>query len=167
MEGEQRSDDHLARNEAGTVPVLELDDGEYLTESLPIMEFLEELYPQPVMIGATPEERARTRAFERHVDMCILMPITRIVHATRSPLGLPPSEEVAARERDRLAVTLPRVDARVGEGPFAMGDAPTIVDCTLFAALQFGEFFGVQLPGDCANLQAWYQRYKAHRAALS
>ena len=91
VEGEQRSDEHLARNEAGTVPVLELDDGEYLTESLPIMEYLEELYPQPVMIGVTPEERARTRAFERQVDTCVLMPITRIVHATRSPLGLPPS----------------------------------------------------------------------------
>ena len=52
--GEQLSPEHLARNPAGALPVLELDSGEYITESLPIMEYLEELHPDPVMIGREP-----------------------------------------------------------------------------------------------------------------
>ena len=44
--GEQRTPDHLARNPLGRLPVLELDDGSYLTESLAIIEYLEECYPE-------------------------------------------------------------------------------------------------------------------------
>ena len=51
--GEQRKPAHLARNQLGRLPVLELDDGTYLTESLAIIEYLEEISPEPPMIGRT------------------------------------------------------------------------------------------------------------------
>ncbi|MGB1140969.1 MAG: glutathione binding-like protein, partial [Halioglobus sp.] len=44
--------------------------------------------------------------------------------------------------------------------PFAAGDTPTIADCTLFAALQFGQFFGVDIPAECGNLQRWYTAFQ-------
>jgi glutathione S-transferase len=157
--GEQNSPEHLARNPRGALPVLELDDGEYLTESLPIIEYLEELYPEPVMIGATPLERARIRAFEREVEVGVFNPLARYVHATNSPLGLPARPEVAAAEWDRLQAALPRVDAKIGDAPFAAGEAPTIVDCTLYAALQFGDMFGASLPEDYANIHRWRRRF--------
>jgi glutathione S-transferase len=159
LEEQQNSPEHLARNPAGTLPVLELDSGEYLCESVPIMEYLEELHPQPVMIGCDPGARARTRAFERMAEMCVLQPIARIVHATRSPLGLPAKPEVAEEESQRLPVGLERIDARIGDSPFAAGDSPTIVDCTLFAGLRFGEAFGVEVTGDYPNLQRWYSAF--------
>mgnify|MGYP001826152917 FL=1 len=158
-QGEQNSPEHLARNPRGALPVLELDNGEYLTESLPIIEYLEELYPQPSMIGTTPEERARTRAFERQVEMGVMNPIARYVHATNSPLGLPPRPEVAAAEWERLEAALPRVDEQIGDSPFAIGEAPSIVDCTLFAALLFGEMFGTAIPEQWSNIQRWKKAF--------
>ena len=103
------------------------------------MEYLEELYPDPVLIGADPLSRARTREFERQVEVGVLNPLARIVHASNSPLGLPARPELAAAEQARLLSAAPRIDARIGDSTFAMGDRPSMVDCTLFAGLLFGE----------------------------
>jgi len=158
--GEQRQAAHLARNPEGNLPVLELDDGEFLTESLAIMEYLEELRPEPSLIGSDPLARARTRSLERKVEAQLLNPIGRLVHATNSPIGLPPDPAVAQAERARLPASLDRMDVIVGIHLFAAGDTPTIVDCTLFATLQFGQFFGVNIPDDCDNLQRWYTAFQ-------
>lgn len=158
--GEQRQEAHLARNPDGNLPVLELDDGDCLTESLAIMEYLEELHPEPPMIGSDPLARARIRSLERKVETQLLNPIGRLVHATRSPIGLPPNPAVADAERALLPASFERLDGLVGSRPFAAGDAPTIVDCTLFATLQFGQFFGVDIPAGCDNLQRWYAAFQ-------
>ena len=102
VKGEQKSPEHLARNPFGNLPVLELDDGTHLTESLAIIELFEELYPDPPMIGTDPFERARVRMLERIADLGVLAPVGRIIHATRSPLGLPPVPEFAAAARREL-----------------------------------------------------------------
>ena len=106
--GEQRGAEHRARNPLGKLPVLELDDGSYLTESLAIIEYFEELHPEPPMLGRTPLERARVRELERIADLGVLIRVARIVHATRSPLGLPPNPAVADEERRALPAVLAR-----------------------------------------------------------
>ena len=90
QEQEQRSAEHLERNPLAKLPVLEIEDGVFLTESLAIIEYLEELSPDPPMIGATALDRARTRELERIIEIGVLRPIAEIVHATASPLGWPP-----------------------------------------------------------------------------
>ena len=79
---------------AGTAPVLELDDGAFLTESLAIIEYLEELHPDPPMIGTDLLSRARTREVERDIEFAIMLRIIRYVHAHKSPLGLPPNQQL-------------------------------------------------------------------------
>jgi len=164
-QGEQKSPEHLARNPRGALPVLELDDGSCVCESLPIMEYLEELYPEPCMIGRDPLARLRVREFERQVELTLLGPVGRIVHATNSPLGLPPNPAVAKPEQDRLPAALRLVDERIGDNRFAAGDSPSIVDCTLFATLFFGEFFGVTVPDEYANLRRWYADFRQRPSA--
>jgi glutathione S-transferase len=165
--GEQRQPEHLARNPLGRLPVLELPDGAHLTESLAIIEYLEEIAPEPPLIGRTPERRARVRELERIAETAVLAPIARIVHATRSPLGLPPSPEVAAWARSVLPEGLGRLDAVLADGrPFLAGDEPTVADCTLAAALQFGRFGGAERPPH-AWLDAWDERYRARPAVRS
>ena len=95
LTGEGHQPPHLKRNRMGKLPVLELDDGTYLTESCVIIEYLEELHPDPPMIGTTPQQRARTRELDRMADLGVLISFARTVHATNSPLGLPPNPEVA------------------------------------------------------------------------
>jgi glutathione S-transferase len=163
--GEQNSPAHLARNPLGKLPALELDDGSYVVESLAIIEFLEELHPEPAMIGRDPRERARVRELERICDLGVLLSIGRWVHATRSPLGLPASPEIAENAREALKRPLQLLDSCLADGrTFVAGSQPTVADCTLAAALQFGRFGEFALDPSLENLHAWDQRYRERPA---
>lgn len=167
-DGEQRAPDHLARNPFGKLPVLELPDGSFLIESLAIIEYLEELSPAPAMIGSDPIERARTREAERIAELGVLAPVARIVHATKSPLGLPPNPAVAEQARGSLVDPLRALDERLSDGrPFVCGERPTVADCTLAAGLQFGRFGDVVLPGDHPHLDRWDAAYRERESARS
>lgn len=159
IRGEQRSPGFLEKNPAGVLPVLELDDGTCLTESLAIIEYLEELYPEPPLIGSDPVTRARTRAMERFVELNVLLRVIRAVHATNSPLGLPPDPALAASELARLPGALGRVDAAIGDSEFVMGDRPSIADCTLLAAMNFARFGKLALDPGLTHLHRWFERY--------
>jgi glutathione S-transferase len=164
--GEQRQPAHLARNPLGRLPVLELEDGSHLTESLAIVEYLEECHPEPPMIGRTPLERARVRELERIADLGVSISVGRIVHATKSPLGAPPSPAVAELARTALAGALRVLDDRMADGrPFVAGAAPSIADCTLAAAFQFARFGGVEIEPGHPHLLRWDAAYRARPAA--
>jgi glutathione S-transferase len=166
--GEQRKPEHLARNPLGKLPVLELADGSFLTESLAIVEYLEELHPEPALIGRTPEARARVREIERIAELGVLQPIARIVHGTKSPLGLAPAPAVAEHARAALPDGLAVLEARLSDGrPFLAGDAVSIADCTLAAGFQFARFGGVALPGGLTHLARWDRSYRERAPARS
>lgn len=166
QKSEQSTPEHLVRNPFGRLPVLELDDGSYLTESLVIIDYLEELYPDPPLVGRDPLERARVRELERIAEVGVLHPIARIVHATRSPLGFPPVPEVAALFRSLLPEALRVLDAKLADGrPFLAGAKLSIADCTLAAALQFGRFGGVEIDARYDGIARWDHAYRARPAA--
>jgi len=164
-QGEARSPTFLARNPMGKLPVLELDGGECLTESLPIIEYLEELNPEPPMIGTDPVERARVRSLERLADTGVLNSVARIIHATRSPLGLPPRPQVAEWAREALDQALGVLDAKIGQGPFVAGERVTIADCTLWAACGFAAFGEVEIDPRFRNTIEWRQRFSKRPSA--
>ena len=164
-EGEQKLPDHFARNPFGALPVLELDDGSHLLESLAIIEYLEELQPEPPMIGRLPLERALVREHERIAEVAVLHPVARILHATNSPLGRLPNPAVASLFRELLPQGLAVLDERLGDGrPFVAGERVSVADCTLQAAFQFARFGKVDL-GDFEHLAHWDREYRARPAA--
>lgn len=166
IEGEQRKAEHLARNPAGTLPVLELDDGTYLTESLSIIEYLEDLYPDPPMFGADALSRARGRELERKVETGILNNVGHLVHTTKSPLGLPANPPVADYFRARLDAQLDRFNESLSDGrPFLLGDAVSVADCTLAAALQFARFAGIDAVASHPEIARWDNAYRARPVA--
>ena len=166
IEKEQQSEAHRARNPLAKLPVLETDDGSFLTDSVAIIEYLEEIVPEPAMIGTTAIERARTRELDRIIDVGILLPIARTVHATDSPLGLPPNPAVAEHERASLPPNLAIVEDRLRDGrPFLMGERPTITDCTLAAALQFGRMKNVTIPASYEAIARWDAAFRERASA--
>jgi glutathione S-transferase len=166
--GQQRSPEHLARNPFGRLPVLELADGTHLTESLAIIEYLEELHPDPPLIGSDPLARARVRELERIAEIGVLIPVARILHATRSPLGLPANPELAAHFRKLLPSGLEFLDTRLRDGrPFVAGARPTIADCTLAAALQFARFGEVEIDSRFDAVARWDHAYRERPAVRS
>jgi glutathione S-transferase len=166
ISGEHRQPEMLAKNPMGGLPFLELDDGTVLTESLAIIEYLEELHPEPPMIGRTPVERALTRRIERICELGVMSRVARIVHGTKSPLpGVPPNPAVAEHSRSELPHVLHVLDALVGDRPFLAGDRPSIADCTLFGTWEFGRMFGVEFDPACANLHRWHAAFRERPSA--
>ena len=165
-EGQQNSPEHVARNPFARVPVLELDDGTYLIESLPMILYLEELHPEPALVGSNPLERAQTLTVERIAETGVLFPIARVVHATDSPLGLPPMPEVAEVFRQALIKPCEVLNDRLSDGrPFLMGDHVTIADCTLAAGLQMGRFKQIEPDPSLEHLARWSAAYRERDAA--
>jgi glutathione S-transferase len=98
----------------------------------------------------------------------VLLPVARVVHATRSPLGLPPRPEVAELFRELLVRPLEVLDATLAAGrPFLAGSRATVADCTLAAALQFARFGGVEVDSRCERIVRWDRSYRARPAARS
>jgi glutathione S-transferase len=158
--GEHKSPDMLAKNPMGSLPILELDDGTILTESLAIIEYLEELHPEPPMIGSTPLERALVRRTERICELGVLSRIARIVHNTDSPLpDVIGNPDVARTAREELPAVLRVLDDEMGERPFLAGPRPTIADCTLFGAWEFGRIFGVEIGPEFERLHRWHDAF--------
>ncbi len=168
LEKQQRTPEHRARNPFGTLPVLELDSGRHLIESLVIIDHLEALFPKPSMWGEDPEARSVARQIERIADIGVLIPIARIVHATDSPVGYPADPPVADYYRNRLPTSLRYLEDLFDDGrPFLAGHEVTVADCTLAAALQFGRFRKLTFLEEYPGLTAWDANYRKRPAAVS
>jgi glutathione S-transferase len=167
VSGQNRSPEFLKKNPLGGLPVLELDDGSHLTESLAIMEYLEEQYPKPPMIGTNALERARVREIERICEIGVLLRVATIFQNTHPFMAarVKQSPQAAEHARTLLENSLKVIDAHIAHHPFVAGERPTIADCTLFAGLTFGEFAGVPLDPSHRNVARWYESFKQRPSA--
>jgi glutathione S-transferase len=165
--GENRTPEFLKKNPLGGLPVLELDDGSHLTESLAIIEYLEELHPEPPMIGRTPRERARVRELERIAELGVMNSVATYFQNTHPFMAgrLKQSPDTAENAKARLANTLKVLDAAIDRNRFVAGDRPTIADCTLLAALEFAEFAQAPVEGSVKNVHRWYEDFKQRPSA--
>ena len=157
--GEQRAPDYLAINPQGLVPALEDDAGAILTQSLAIIEWLDETHPNPPMLPKNPLRRAKVRAFALAIA-CDTHPVQNLkVLARLRELGLAEDkvQEWAAwvnREGLSACETLVRDES----GPFCFGDAPTLADLCLVPQLANARRFGV-------DVSAYPRLLKAETAA--
>lgn len=156
-------------NPAGQTPALELDDGSVLTEITAICEYLEERFPEPSLIGTTPEERANTRMWTRRVDLKICEPLT---NGFRFSEGLPLFEprmrvlpEAAAGLKAVAQDGMKWLDPLIADRAFVAGDAITLADIMLFAFVDFGASVGQSPDVSCTNILSWYDRMKARPSA--
>ncbi len=157
--GEQRDPAFLALNPQGLVPALQDDTGAVLTQSLAIVEWLEETQPQPALLPKDPLRRAKVRAFAQALA-CDTHPVQNLkVLARLRELGVPEEQVTgwaAWANREGLAACEALI---AGEsGPFCFGEAPTIADLCLVPQLFNARRFGV-------DVSAYPRLLKAEAAA--
>ena len=166
VKGRHKEPAHLARNPFGTVPALELDDGTYLVESLAMIDFLEDKFPENTMYQGTAEEKGKARDLERVIDLRLGGPMGAFGHATNSPLGRPPEPEKAAQYLQSMQTPLDYLENLLSDGrPLLSGDHVNVADCTLQSFLQFTRFVEADVLGDRPLLRAWDKRYRERPAA--
>jgi maleylpyruvate isomerase len=142
--GEQSAPAYLAINPQGLVPALENDAGAILTQSLAIIEWLDETHPEPPLLPKDPLRRARVRAFALALA-CDIHPVQNLkVLARLRKLGVPEeqvTEWAAWANREGLAAC----EALIARepGPFCFGVAPTLADLCLVPQLFNARRFGV------------------------
>jgi maleylacetoacetate isomerase len=165
--GEHRQPAYLGLNPAGLVPALE-DQGQVLTQSLAIIEYLEETHPQPALLPAAPLDRARVRAIAQAIA-CDIHPVNnlRVLQYLTRELG---ADEVqkSAWYRHWIGVGLQAVEAMLAgdarSAAFCHGDTPGVADCCLVPQVFNARRFGCDLSAmptvlriadNCAGLEAF------------
>jgi glutathione S-transferase len=170
MGGENRQDAYKAKNPAGQLPALELDDGTVISEILPICEYLEEIHPSPPLIGTNAEERAITRMWTRRIDLNVCEPMA---NGFRFSEGLQlfqnrvrcipqAADDLKTVAREKLSW----LDGLITGRKYIVGDRFTLADILLFGFLEFGAQVGQPLDADNSNLIAWQKRV-AERASVA
>ena len=164
--GEQRMSGFLLKNPFGAVPLLELDDGSVIPESLAIIEYLEELHPDPPLCGTTPFERAQVRAWERRAEFGVLLQGTRrFLHtnpffASRVEQSPKVAEEAGQVLTDRLSL----FNTHLKDNEWLAG-ACSVADITLFVSTEFAARSNFQLDPAWEHLQRWYGAIKKRPSA--
>lgn len=165
MGGENRQGPHLARNPAGQSPCLELDDGTFLSEITAICEYLDEKFPNPPLIGTTPEERAATRMWVRRIDLNIVEPLangfrySEGLQLFKDRLTCIPhaADDLKGIARDKIAW----LDGLMAGKTWIAGDRFTLADILLYCFLEFGAQVGQPLDPANKNIVAWKDRVAA------
>ncbi len=133
LESEQKSPAYLARNPQGLVPALETDDGNLLSQSVAILEWLEETHPDPALLPEDPLERARVRSMVNSIA-CDIHPLNNlsVLNHLRNRLGAQEAEVQAwyctwvERGFDAIEQTL-----KQNRTPCCFGEHPTLADVCL------------------------------------
>ncbi|GBQ30397.1 glutathione S-transferase family protein [Gluconacetobacter sacchari] len=164
-----------ALNPSCTVPVLELDDGTAISEVPVICRYLEELHPDPSLMGDTAERRAVIGMWDRRMENDGYLAAMEAVRnslpglagrALVGPHACQQIPELAARGRRRLADFMADLTLRLRDTPHVAGDAFSIADITAFVTLDFARArLKLDLPDETTALGAWFARIAARPAA--
>ncbi len=144
--GQQRMPVYLAKNPQALVPALELDDGTVLTQSLAIIEYLDQIKPEPRLIPADPVMAARVRAVALAVA-CDIHPLNnlRVLNYLKGPFGRSQAEADAWYRHWVLEGGLQAVERMITGAPFCFGAAPTLADVVLIPQVANARRFDVPI----------------------
>lgn len=168
--GENRRPEFLAMNPLGKVPVLELDDGRYVAESLAICEYFEEIQPEPSLIGADALERATIRMWERRMELEVMRWLLgAFINSSEFFKGrvkqVPAFADVC---REMMSERLTWLEGELTGRDYVAGERFSIADITLFCTLDFGNMVGEQYDADLFPAVArWHRRVAARPSAAA
>ena len=164
---QHKSPEFLAKNPAGQLPVLELDDGRALSESVAICRYLDALYPEPPMFGRDPFEVAEVDMWIRRVEFLMTSPVAmfwRHAHPYTASL-LEQFTDFGESNRANAARAFGWLDRQLAERPFVAGDRFSMADICALTTVDFAGFTGLPMPDDAAALRAWPARVSERPSA--
>jgi glutathione S-transferase len=162
-----RQPEFLKKNPLGGLPVLELDDGTCIAESVAICRYFEETHPQPPLMGTDAKDRALVEMWQRRMELELFRNVTGCFQNThkffegRIP-QVPAYGEVC---RDAGRKRLAWLDGELAGRSFVAGERYTIADITALCALDFGRVVDIRIAPEQKNLQRWYDAVSSRPSA--
>jgi len=168
LAGQSRTPEFLAKNSSGGVPVLELDDGSYLSESVAICRYLEGLQPEPNLLGRDLREQAEIERWNRRMELELFAAIGRTVQNT-SPIfqgRFKQFPDYGEAQRAVVHQRLERMDRELNGHQFVASDRFTIADITALVAIDIGSRLAeIKIPPELAHLTRWHQAVSSRPSA--
>ncbi len=187
MAGDHKAPDFIAKYPPGQLPVLVLDDGMMLGESIAICRYLDGLNPDPPLFGTTPREAAVIDMWTRRVEFTLGAALRQIwihTHPLTARVVKQQFTEFGESNRPLADAALTMLDAALAERPYLAGDRYSIADIALLTTVDFGAFIGLSmaeqfkglpmdsliggpLTGERPHLAAWHARVSARPSAAA
>ena len=162
-----READFRKKNPLSTVPVLELDDGTCISESVAICRYFEETHPQPALFGVDAKDRALVEMWNRRMEFNILQPIADAFRQRHDFFKgrIRQLPEYAEVQRLNAEDGLNWLDRELAARRFIAGDRFSIADITAMVAIDFGRVSKIAIKPDQVNLARWHAEVSARPSA--
>jgi glutathione S-transferase len=155
---EHLTDEIKALNPLQTLPILVLDDGTAISESVAICRYFEELHPEPPLMGTTALEKATIEMWQRRMELNLMNNVTAVfrhTHPAMAELESPQIADWAEVNRPRAMRGLEMLDAQLANNRFVAGDTFTIADITALVGVDFTKMGRIEVPETLTNLARW------------
>jgi glutathione S-transferase len=165
---EQRSGAFTALNPFQRTPVLALDDGAIICESIAICRYFEELHPEPPLFGVGALERAMVEMWQRRLELGLLLHVAnafRHAHPYMAKMETPQIAELARASSAKALGAMAIVDRELKDRPFIAGERFTIADITGLVALDFTKVARITIPEEFVDLRRWRDELAARPSA--
>ena len=171
---EQLSPEFLAINPQGTLPVLETDDGTYLTETVAICAYLEELFPEPPLMGNTALDKALVLNWNNIVEQAGFFAVVETLRnwspgfrnrVFPGPVDYPQMPELIERGRRRTLQFFDRIENRLDKSPYLAGEHYSLADISLLAVTDFAGWVEINPLENRPGLTRWYRQVTSRPSA--
>ena len=166
-DGEQFSDEFVAINSASTLPVLVLDEGTILTDTISICIFLDRVFPEKSLFGSSDSEYAEVIGWDHRLYVEGLMAVAEIFRnqgdffkdrAMPCKVNIPQLAVLIERGRLRLHAFWQILDERLANRQYIVGEQLTFADIDAYVICHFASWVKEKVPEDCQSIEAWRRR---------
>ncbi|MGX9118560.1 glutathione S-transferase [Mesorhizobium sp. BHbsci] len=167
---EHRKQPVSSRNPLQRLPVLELDDGTVITESVAICRYFEELHPEPALFGRGALGKALVEMWQRRMELNLLSCVAaafRHIHPAMREWEVPQIPEWGEANKPKAVEFLRLLDGELAQREFVAGDAYSIADITGLIAIDFMKPARIKVPEDCGNVLRWHQAISSRPSAAA
>lgn len=165
--GEHQQPEYLEKNPLGTLPLLELDDGTCIAESVAICRYFEGARPEPCLMGDGAKEEAWIEMWQRRMELELFVPIAQCFRNTHRFFEgrIPQVPEFGEVMRKAARKRMAWLDGELAGREFVAGDRFTIADITALCAIDFGRPSDIRIAPEQKNLARWHEAVSARPSA--
>jgi glutathione S-transferase len=167
---EHRQEAVASRNPLRRLPVLELDDGTVITESVAICRYFEELQPEPALFGRGAVGKAHVEMWQRRVEFNLLNSVAqafRHIHPAMKEWEVPQIPEWGEANKPKALEFLELIDGELAKREFMAGDDYSIADITGLIAVDFMKPARIKIPEELENVMRWYRTVSGRPSATA